>query len=199
MSTAMNNDVFLEGALNDLVEACTTSLAVCSRDLQALADWICQSLEKGGKLILCGNGGSAADSQHIAAEFVNRFRLERRPLPAIALTTDTSILTAIANDYDFDQIFSKQVEALARPEDVVLGISTSGNSPNILRALETAQKVGSRAIGLTGGSGGKMQEDGVADMVFCVSSHDTPRIQEVHIFLGHLLCDLVERQLFPSS
>jgi D-sedoheptulose 7-phosphate isomerase len=145
---------------------------------------------------LCGNGGSAADCQHTAAEFVNRFRLERQPLPAIALTTDTSNITAIGNDYSFDEIFSKQVQALASAGDVVAGISTSGNSPNVIRAFEEARKVGAVTVCLTGAGGGRMK--GMCHLELCVPSDDTPRIQEVHIFILHLVCDLVEQQLFGN-
>ena len=123
--------------------------------------------------------------------------MERTPLPAIAVTTDTSILTSIANDYHFDQVFSRQVQALAGPKDVVLGISTSGNSPNVLNGLTVARDIGAKTVGLTGGNGGNM--DQCSDLVICAASSDTPRIQEVHIFFGHMLCDLVEQQIFLSE
>ncbi|OAG27523.1 D-sedoheptulose-7-phosphate isomerase [Thermodesulfatator autotrophicus] len=160
------------------------------------AEEILRALKAGGKLLIFGNGGSAADAQHMAAEFVNRFRLERLPLPAIALTTDTSILTAIANDYDFSQVFSKQVKALGHPGDVALGISTSGNSENVLQGLATARELGLFTIGLTGGDGGKMPS--YADLVITVPSRETPRIQEAHIFYIHLVCELVEEAYFAS-
>jgi len=191
---SMDYNIFFENALEGATTAYRESLESCGRKLIELSQWVCRAFENNGKLILFGNGGSAADAQHIAAEFVNRFRLDRKPLPAIALTTDTSILTAISNDYHFDQVFSKQVQALAGPMDVVLGISTSGNSPNVLKALSVAREIGARTVGITGGSGGKM--DRCSDLVICVASSDTPRIQEVHIFFGHLLCDLVEQQVF---
>lgn len=187
----------VEKALDDSLRVKTDTLAVCKPQLLELTGWVSDAFVQGGKLLIFGNGGSAADSQHLAAEFVNRFRLERRPLPAIALTTDTSILTAVANDYSFEAVFSKQVQALGRQGDVALGISTSGNSPNVLRAFETAREMGLRSVALTGGDGGKMAR--LADLSLIVPSEDTPRIQEAHIFLEHLLCDLVEQMLFSSS
>jgi D-sedoheptulose 7-phosphate isomerase len=157
---------------------------------------ISDSISSGHKVLIFGNGGSAADAQHIAAEFVNRFRIERPPLAAIALTTDTSILTSIGNDYSFDDVFSKQVLALGREEDVAIGISTSGNSKNVIKAVEAAKEKGLFTIGFTG-RGGKLAS--VADMVFSVESEVTARIQEVHITLGHILCELVDRKLFPDK
>ena len=138
-----------------------------------------------------GNGGSAADAQHIAAELVGRYINERRGLPAIALTTDTSILTAVGNDYGYDNIFSRQVEALARPVDVVVGYSTSGNSANIYNAISLAKTIGCHCVALTGATGGKLA--GVADSCIRVPSAETPRIQEAHAFIGHMLCDYVDR------
>jgi D-sedoheptulose 7-phosphate isomerase len=160
------------------------------------AELLATTLAAGGKLLIFGNGGSAADAQHMAAEFINRFQVERQPLPAIALTTDTSVITSIGNDYGFDQIFSKQVQALGRAGDVALGISTSGKSPNVLRAIQTAAAQGLTTIALTGGSGDLAAQ---ADLVFCVPSAVTARIQEAHITLVHIWCDLVERILFPQA
>jgi D-sedoheptulose 7-phosphate isomerase len=151
----------------------------------------------GNKLLVCGNGGSAADAQHLAAEIVGRFKMERRGLPAIALTTDSSILTAIGNDYGFDRIFSRQVEALAAPGDVVIGISTSGNSPNVQQALELARRSGCRTVGLLGRDGGSIA--GIVDIALTVPSHDTPRIQEGHICMIHIICDLLEKRLFAGE
>ena len=145
------------------------------------------------KILLFGNGGSAADAQHIAAELVARFRVNRRALPAIALTTDTSILTATGNDFGYDQVFARQVEALAKPRDVVIGISTSGDSANVVRGLEVARAQGCVAAGLAGGGGGRMR--GLADPLIIVPSNVTARIQEVHILLGHILCLALERDL----
>lgn len=166
-------------------------------EIRAAADLLATTLAAGGKLLIFGNGGSAADAQHMAAEFVNRFQLERQPLPAIALTTDTSVITSIGNDYGFDHIFSKQVQALGRAGDVALGISTSGNSPNVLRAIQTAAAQGLLTIVLTGGGGGELA--GKADHVFRVPSAVTARVQEAHITLVHIWCDLVERILFPQA
>ena len=151
----------------------------------------------GHKLLIFGNGGSAADAQHIAAEFVNRFSVERRPLPALALSTDTSILTSISNDYSFDEVFSKQIKALGRKDDVVLGISTSGNSKNVILAVETARDMGLYTVGLTGCGGGELAR--CCDLALIVDSRATPRIQETHITAGHVLCELVDRTLFPES
>jgi len=152
--------------------------------------------QAGNKLLVAGNGGSAADAQHIAAEFVSRFNFDRPGLPALALTTDTSILTAVGNDYGYDQLFRRQVEANGVLGDVFLGISTSGNSPNILRALEAAQRKGIVTFGLTGKTGGKMRE--LCDHCLCVPSENTPRIQEAHILIGHTLCAMVELALFDD-
>ena len=153
---------------------------------------VTEALQRGNKVLLCGNGGSAADAQHIAAELTGRFKKERHPLPGIALTTDTSALTAIGNDYGFDQVFSRQVAALAKEGDVVVGISTSGNSLNVIYALETAKEMGCKAIGLSGKGGGKMSD--VCDLNIIVPSDDTARIQEMHILIGHILCQLVDNE-----
>lgn len=155
-----------------------------------------EAIRKGGKLLLFGNGGSAADAQHLAAEFVNRFLLDRQALPAIALSTDSSILTSVSNDRDFSQIFQRQIEALGRKGDIAFGISTSGNSSNVLKGIEAARALGMKTVGLTGGKGGKLA--GIVDHALVVPSRSTPRIQEVHITVGHAICHLVEAQLFPS-
>lgn len=147
-------------------------------------------LKRGGKILILGNGGSAADSQHIAAEIVGRYKKDRRGLPAIALTTDTSILTAIGNDYGYDYIFARQIEALCCPEDVVVGITTSGSSKNVVAAIEEANKIGATTIGMTGGTGGKLSR--LCKLNLVMPSSDTPRIQEAHIFVGHSLCELIE-------
>ncbi len=157
---------------------------------------ITASLKKGNKILLFGNGGSAADAQHLAAEFVNRFTIERPPLPAIALTTDTSIITSIGNDYDFAQIFSKQIRAIGQPGDVAIGMSTSGVSPNVLRGLEIAKKMGLTTIGLTGRDGGQIAQ--MVDYCLNVPSSSVPRIQEVHITVGHVICQLVDYKLFQK-
>ena len=159
------------------------------------ADRLAECLSAGHKILIFGNGGSAADAQHIAAELVNRFKVERPPLAAMALTTDTSILTSIGNDYDFNQLFSKQVAALGRPDDIAWGISTSGNSANVVQALDKAGELGLYTLAMTG-RGGRMAE--IADLVLPVDSDDTPRIQETQIMIAHILCDLVDRILFPD-
>lgn len=164
-----------------------------SDDILETANRIKTCLGKGGKLILMGNGGSAADSQHIAAELTGRFKKERRAMPAIALTVDTSSLTALGNDYGFDTIFERQFEALGQENDVVVGISTSGNSENVVRALKKANSIGAETIGLVGNDGGKIKE--VANMSIIIPSNDTARIQEVHITIGHIICELIEEDL----
>jgi D-sedoheptulose 7-phosphate isomerase len=155
---------------------------------------ISQTFEAGNKLFLFGNGGSAADAQHIAAEFVNRYVMDRPPLPAIALTTDTSVLTSISNDISFGETFSRQLKALAKEGDVAVGISTSGNSSNIIKAFEAAKEIGIKTVALTGNDGGILTK--IADLSLVVSSTSTPRIQETHILIGHILCEMVEHQLF---
>ncbi len=158
--------------------------------LEVIALAMAATLRAGGKILWCGNGGSAADSQHLAAEIVGRFRRERRGLPSVALTTDTSILTAVANDYGYEAVFSRQVEALGKAGDLLVGISTSGNSSNVVAALEAARSQGLVTVGFTGAGGGKMSE--VADHLFAVASRDTARIQEAHILAGHLRGDWIE-------
>ena len=148
----------------------------------------------GGKLLVMGNGGSAADAQHFVAEIVGRFKMERKALPAIALSTDTSILTAIGNDYGFDRVFRRQVEALAVPGDLVVGISTSGNSLYVLRALELACEMGCRTVGLLGNDGGTIKD--ACDLALVVPTGDTPRVQEGHITIIHIVCDLLEKKMF---
>jgi len=163
----------------------------------AAAQMLGQVLRAGGKVFLFGNGGSAADAQHLAAEFVNRFQIERPPLAALALTTDTSILTAVANDYDFAQVFAKQLRALGRAGDLAWGLSTSGASANVVEGLKVARELGLRTLALSGRDGGPVAE--AAEVALIVSSWDTPRIQEVHITIGHVLCDLVDYLLFPEK
>lgn len=155
---------------------------------------IAQTFRDGKKVLIFGNGGSAMDASHIAAEFVNRFLMERPPLPAIALNTDVAVLTSISNDYDYSQVFSKQLTALGHEGDVVIGISTSGNSPNVIKAIDVAKRNGMKTVVLTGGSGGKLAH--IADYAFTVPTKHTPRIQETHITLGHTICQLVDEELF---
>ncbi len=152
------------------------------------------ALKRGNKILIFGNGGSAADAQHLAAEFVNRFLIERPPLAAMALSTDTSVMTSIGNDYEFAEIFSKQIRALGQEGDVAWGISTSGNSPNVLKGLEAAKKMGLVTVGLTGKDGGAVAQ--IVDYSLKVSSNSTPRIQETHITVGHVICEMVDYKLF---
>lgn len=188
----------------EIEEQIGESIEVKRRIIEGMVDQIAgaagiiaESLRKGGKVILFGNGGSAADAQHIAAELMGRFRMERRALPAIALNTNSSLITAIGNDYDFTLTFSRQVEALVREGDVAVGISTSGRSSNVIYALKRASELGAKTIALTGGTGGTLAS--VADLAIVVPSDDTPRIQEAHITIGHVLCDLIERMLFGGK
>jgi len=159
-------------------------------ELEAIARKMTESLAANGKILWMGNGGSAADSQHLAAELVGRFSRERRGLASVALTTDSSILTAVGNDYGYERVFARQVEAICRPGDVVVGISTSGNSPNVLQALDAAIECNAITVGLTGGSGGKMSD--VVDHCLVVPATSTARIQEAHILMGHIICDWIE-------
>jgi len=164
-----------------------------SDDIAKIASICIDSIRSSGKVLIFGNGGSAADAQHIAAELVGRYKSERKGLPAVALTTDTSALTSIGNDFGFDQIFQRQVEALTKPEDVVIGISTSGNSLNVVSALRLSKKMGCKIIGLSGNDGGDMNT--ICDVNIVVPASDTPRIQEMHILIGHTLCQLIEKSL----
>jgi D-sedoheptulose 7-phosphate isomerase len=165
--------------------------------IEAVADLIVATYRDGGKVLIAGNGGSAADAQHIAAELVSRFTFDRPALPAVALTTDSSILTGIGNDYGYESLFSRQVEAMGRPGDVFIGISTSGNSPNVLKALSAARDNGLVAVGLSGASGGRMAA--LCDHCLRMPSDDTPRIQECHITVGHILCAHTENSLFGKD
>jgi D-sedoheptulose 7-phosphate isomerase len=165
-----------------------------------LVEWLIETFRAGGKLLLFGNGGSAADAQHMAAEFVNRFKISRRPLPAIALTTDSSVLTSIGNDFGYDQVFAKQIEALGKPGDLALAISTSGNSPNVVKAVEIARGMGIRTVALTGGTirpGGALSP--LVDLLLNVPVDSTPHIQETHLWVEHMVCELVEREMFGDS
>jgi D-sedoheptulose 7-phosphate isomerase len=171
-------------------------LEIHAQDLTALALEMAQVFSQGKKIMIMGNGGSAADAQHMAAEFVNRFKIERSPLPALSLCTDTSILTAIGNDYGYEQVFEKQIQALGVSGDILLGISTSGNSPNIIRGFKSARGKKITTVALTGNQGGAMIE--WADRSLIVPSSDTPHIQETHILVIHLLCELVDFVLFPA-
>jgi D-sedoheptulose 7-phosphate isomerase len=181
------------------IEVKQTLLA--DRELHALvaeaAMQIVKSLRAGGKVIFCGNGGSAADSQHLAAEFTGRYLRERRALPALALSVNSSSLTAIGNDYGFDLVFARQLEALGNKGDVLVGISTSGNSRNVIRAMETAKSKSIYTVALTGASGGAMKK--LADCRIGAPSDETPRIQECHILIGHIICEIAEIELFENA
>jgi D-sedoheptulose 7-phosphate isomerase len=188
---------------NDIATIVADSLEVKRRyfaehagEVERAARLIAESFGAGGKLLICGNGGSAADAQHIAGEFVNQFlRKDRRALPALALSTDGGVLTCIANDTGFEQVFARQVEAFGARGDVLLAITTSGNSPNVLAAAERAREQGLKVVGLLGRDGGRVR--GLCDLALVVESGDTQRIQETHNLIGHVLCDLVEQALFP--
>lgn len=166
-------------------------------EIERFCSMIVDTFKAGNKILIMGNGGSAADSQHFAAEMVGRFLMERKALPAIALTTDTSIITAVGNDYGYDDIFKRQVEALANPGDLVFGISTSGNSPNVLRAIAAAKDIGCKTTALLGRDGGQLA--GSVDLAIVVREGGTPRIQEAHLTIIHIVCDLVERMLFAEG
>jgi D-sedoheptulose 7-phosphate isomerase len=188
---------------DEILQAFKESAEVKTRFIRTHGDTLMQVVKvlvaafKGGhKVLLFGNGGSAADAQHLAAEFVNRFLIERPPLPAIALTTDTSILTSISNDYGYVETFAKQVKALGRAGDVAIGISTSGSAANVVKAVKAAKDLGLKTVGLTGGNGGDLVK--IADFALVVDSSSTPRIQEAHITIGHVICEMVDRMLFQQ-
>ena len=182
------------------IETKRTALEQMSAPIESAIHAMVDCLRAGGKVLACGNGGSAADSQHFAAELLNRFEREREPLAAIALTTDTSTLTSIANDYSYEEVFSKQVKALGRPGDILLAISTSGNSPNVMRAIEVAHGKGVRVVALTGKGGGKIVAQlATNDIHLCVPSAVTARIQEVHLLTLHCLCDGIDAVMLGDS
>ena len=176
-------------AFSDHVDTLSATLEVMPV-LEEMAERCKIALASGNKILFCGNGGSAADSQHLAAELIGRFKKERRSFAAVALTTDTSALTAIANDYDFDAVFARQVEGLGRTGDVLIGISTSGNSKNVVKAAEMARSIGMHTIAFTGEGGGKLAE--LCDITLAIPSHVTARIQEMHILAGHIMCEIIE-------
>jgi D-sedoheptulose 7-phosphate isomerase len=181
-----------------LEESAQVKLAMAKNmlgEIERMVTFVLAAYRAGGKVVVFGNGGSAADAQHLVSELVGRFKLERPALPAIALSTNTSILTAIANDYGYDMVFSRQIEALVTEKDVVIGISTSGRSPNVIEAIKAAKKKGAKTIVLTGGKA-PIKSRQVADLVLAVPSDSTPRIQESHITIGHIVCELVEKELF---
>jgi D-sedoheptulose 7-phosphate isomerase len=183
--------------ISDEIETSVNAIIRCkelTNSIEEVVNIIVKALKNDNKIILFGNGGSAADAQHIAAEFVSRFKLERKSLPAISLTTDTSIITSIGNDYSFDKIFSRQCESLVSKNDIVIGISTSGNSKNIIEGLKEAKKKNAITIGLLGGNGGRIKE--ITDLEIIAPSDSTPKIQECHRMITHIICQLVEEELF---
>jgi len=188
-------DAVIDRILADSVDVKQRSIATNRSTLVNVAERMASVLASGHKILIFGNGGSAADAQHLAAEFVNRFQIERPPLAALALTTDSSVLTSIGNDYDFRDVFAKQIRALGRPDDMALGISTSGGSTNVLDGIEAAHDIGLTTVGMTG-SGGPLAQR--CDLVLTVDSPVTARIQETHITMGHILCELVDRLLYPQ-
>ena len=195
----MNTENALNHVLRALQEGAEIRTQVgrdCGSHIVQAATVMVQALKAGGKLMFFGNGGSAADAQHLAAEFVGRFVIDRPGLAANALTTDSSCLTAVGNDLGFDQVFARQIEALGRPGDVAIGISTSGNSPNVIEAIRKAIKHGLRTIGISGNDGAALAQS--VEIPITVRTKNTARIQECHIAIGHILCELVERELFGS-
>lgn len=175
----------------------TTAIKGNLNKIHAASQKIASAVRKGNKVIFFGNGGSAAEAQHFAAEFINRMVMERRPLPAIALTTDSSVLTSIGNDRGFDRVFEMQLKALAKKEDIVFGISSSGNSPDVIKGMQVARKIGCFCIGLAGRPGRKISK--VSDLCFEINSPSTPRIQESHLLIGHIICELVDLILFGDK
>lgn len=180
--------------IRDSIRVQEAVISTMSKDIKTVAGMMASSIKKGGKVILFGNGGSAADAQHIAAELIGRFKLERQALAALSLTTNTSIITSIANDYGYEEIFSRQLEGIASDNDLAIGISTSGNARNVITGIIEAKKLGLKTVALTGSSGGELAA--IADIALIVPSDNTPRIQEAHSTIGHVLCELVEHNLF---
>jgi D-sedoheptulose 7-phosphate isomerase len=199
----MKNTADFERQIGNLIEASIVTKSAMLSDSQIVvtlakvSEILVNAFKQGNKVLLFGNGGSAADAQHIAAELVGHFAFDRPALPALALSVNSSCVTAIGNDYGFDQVFSRQIEALARPGDVAIGISTSGNSANVLRAMSTARKIGLHTIALTGRTGGNLKN--TVDHCICVPSNETPRIQECHSLIGHIMSELVEREMFREE
>ena len=194
----MNSDLIRKAMLDgiELRKQCSESM---TEPLLQAARTIVECLQGGGKVLACGNGGSAADAQHFAAELVNRFEMNRRGLAAVALTHDASVITSIANDFSFDQIFSRQVEALGRPGDLLLAISTSGASPNVIAAVDRAGEIGMSVIALTGKNGGELGHNGNISVHLNINHVSTPRIQEMHITCLHILCSLVDDEMFGGA
>jgi D-sedoheptulose 7-phosphate isomerase len=189
----MNSNEIIERSISEHLTAIKLVQGTLLESIDRIGVALSRTLASGGSVYWCGNGGSAADSQHLAAELVGRFNKDRRPLRSVALTTDTSVLTCVANDFSYDDIFSRQIEALGRKGDALIGISTSGESVNVLNALKVAKSLDINTIALLGKTGGACQ--GVADLSLVIPVHDTARIQEAHILVGHILCELIEKEL----
>lgn len=183
----------IEGDLRESAEVKVNCIEQSGDKIELLVEKIIETYKNGGKVLIFGNGGSAADAQHVAGELVGHYNLDRRSYPAIALTTDSSIITCVSNDYAFDRIFSRQVEGLGQPGDLAIGITTSGNSTNVVKGLEKARRQDLYTVGFTGNSGGKLRE--MVDILINVPSESTPRVQEAHITIFHIVCDLVEKKL----
>ena len=194
MTIRVKMQEIIKNSLQNHKEALTL-LENNSKVLEEIAALLTSTLKNKGKILFMGNGGSAADAQHLAAEFVGRFKKNRAPLAALALSTDTSILTAVGNDFGFEEVFTRQVEALGKAGDVVVGISTSGNSKNIIAAIKKAKQLGMKTIGFTGKQEGELNK--ITDIALSIPSSDTPRIQEMHILAGHIICEIVETQIYP--
>ncbi|MCF6156547.1 MAG: SIS domain-containing protein [Candidatus Brocadia sp.] len=190
----MDDDIEIQ--LQDSIDTKKALLSTNLDVIREIADVLVKAFKNNNRLYLIGNGGSAADAQHIAGELIGRFKMNRRPLPAVALTTDTSVMTALANDFGYDTCFARQVEALANPGDVVLAFSTSGNSKGILSAVHIARNRGAITIGFTGKEGGLLKD--AVDICLKIPSDNTPRIQECHITVGHILCSIIEKQIFGT-
>jgi len=191
----MNQKILDE--INEHQKLIKSSLNILASEIEIVSDTIIETFSNNGRLYIFGNGGSAADAQHIAAEMIGRYKLNRKSLPAIALTTDSSAITAIANDFSYDDIFQRQVYGLATKKDIVFGISTSGNSTNVIKGLIAGKEIGCKVIGLTGSNGGEMKKR--CDNCIMIPSGNTPRIQELHILVGHIICDIVDNYFFKNS
>lgn len=199
MADKESGNSFIKNVIAQLEDSASVKrkmMVSCVDSIVSAAKLMIGTIKSGAKILLCGNGGSAADSQHLAAELVSKLKLERSAIPAIALTTNTSTLTAVANDYDFSQVFVRQLEAFGKRNDLLIGISTSGNSEDVLKAVDYAHKNGLRTIVMTGGNGGDLAGKGDVDII--VPSEDVQRIQEAHITVGHILCDILEQSIFGN-
>ncbi|MBI2870892.1 MAG: D-sedoheptulose 7-phosphate isomerase [Candidatus Omnitrophica bacterium] len=183
----------LKEVVSESIRVKQATLTTQSGQIAQIAELAIQSLRKGGKILICGNGGSASQAQHLAAEIICRYKKNRKSLPALALNTDTAVMTAVANDFSYEDVFAKQIEGLAAPDDLVWVLSTSGNSPNVVRAVQAARKVGCQIVGFTGESGGRLKD--LVEYLVRVPSRETDRIQETHITIGHAVCEAIEETL----